>query len=263
MKSINLNLEESSALLWRNLVEDTGLNDSELKKGLQEIYKKNIPNFAEILINPYCSNKCKHCIYPSDYHCYNKTLEIGEWEKIISDLYKKLEFRHFIFGGRALNKTILKIVKYINDNFDDCKVGLIADGPAIKKHYDELSELKIDHLDISIDGLKETHDKQRNYSGSFDITVEQIKKLTAKDGTVAKGRIGKLSILATLTTINKDDILPMIKYFNSELGLQNFFITPVAICEGYRPDKSVSAMNFFIAEFCGAKIIYFNLTEDK
>ncbi|MBR9701366.1 radical SAM protein [Candidatus Pacearchaeota archaeon] len=229
-------MENNCAKEFMNLVNEKGLSQQELKEKLQEIYRKNLPPFAEILVNPHCPNKCKHCIYPEDYHCHNKTLGLETWKGIINNMYEKLEFRHFIFGGRGLNNTIIEIIRYLNKNFPDIKVGMIADGPAIKKYYDEICSLRIDHFDISVDGLKETHDEQRNFPGAFDITIEQIKRLL--DGGLAKGNIGKLSILATLTTINKEEILPMIKYLNEDFGLKNFFITPVSTYAG-RPDKSL------------------------
>jgi len=248
---------KSASQEWKNLIFSSSLTDDQLKRRLQRIYGVFFPKFAEILINPHCPNNCKHCFFPCNYHEHNKALGTKYWEKILSTLYKKLGFRHFIFSGRGLNNNLLYLVRYLKKNFGDVKVGIVADGPAIKKYYDGLCNTKLDHLDISIDGLERTHDSQRNYKGSFNITVEQIKKLLSWDGPVKKGNIGKLSILSTLTTLNKDEILPMITYFNKNFGIKNFFITPIAIYKDYGPKKSLKPSFKETARFMRETIRFF------
>lgn len=229
--------DRCSALLWRGLI-NSNLNKKELKIRLQRIYRKNFPIYAELIINPSCQNRCKHCIYSKNYSKNNKILTLGVWKKIVSNLYLKLGFRNFIFSGRTLNKVIIQTANYLKSNFKDVKIGIIADGPSIKANYSLLSKLNLDHLDISLDGLERSHDFQRNFEGSFRLTIRQIKRLTSKDGPLKLGNIKRISILSTLTQINKKQILPLIKYLNKRFNLKNFFITPVA-CYSGNPSASL------------------------
>ncbi len=242
MGEVEIKTQKPASESWRNLALDSSLSYEELKAGLQNIYRANLPEFAEIVINPECMNRCKHCIYPDDYACHNKPLSAEEWKSIIDELYSKLEFRHFIFGGRGLNTETLEIVRYIKGKYKDCKVGFIAEALGLEKFWKDINEMEIDHLDISVDGLKASHDLQRNREGLFDLTVKMIGKLMADGGPVKTGRIKKLGILSALTSINRNDVLPMMKYFNSKFGVKNFFVTPVNIFAG-RPHASLKLSN--------------------
>lgn len=223
---------------WLGLVENSSLSNEKLKEKLQNIYRNNLPSFAEIVINPGCMNNCKHCIYNKEYACFNKALPLGEWEKIVDDMHDRLKFRHFIFGGRGMNRDIIEITKYIKKKHSDTKVGMIAEAYGLNMYWDEIKNLELDHLDISVDGMKKSHDEQRNKKGAFDLTIKMFEKLMDKDGPVKTGKFKKLSILSTLTAINKDDILPMFKFFNSKFGVKNFFITPLTVYAGH-PDPSL------------------------
>jgi MoaA/NifB/PqqE/SkfB family radical SAM enzyme len=233
-----MELKKSPIELWQNLI---GNNNSYVKNKdyLKQIFIDYPPKYAEIVTNSSCPNQCQHCAYPPDYPIYNKNLNEKIWLNIIDYLYK-IKIRKFIFSGRTIDDKVINIIKYINEKYPDSHVGLIADGPAIKKYSNKLNKIKLNHLDISIDGLKETHDLQRNFSGSFDTTIEQIKKLINKDGLLKKDKIEKISILSTLTKINQKEIMPMIKYLNKEFKIKNFFISPIEVCEEANfPDKNL------------------------
>lgn len=236
MGEVKMEGEESAAESWRKLVEDDSLSDEELKERLQDIHRAHLPSFAEIVVNPGCMNRCKHCIYPEDYACHNKALSVETWCGIIDDMYSRLKFRHFIFGGRGMNSDIIKVVRYVNSKYSDVKVGMIAEAFGLEMYWDEIKELRLDHLDVSIDGLKKGHDEQRNREGAFDLTVKMMGKLMG--GPVKNGNIRSLSILSTLTSLNRDELLPMFRFFNSKLGVKNFFIAPVTIINN-RPDASL------------------------
>ena len=252
----------SAAKQWMELVEDSSLSDGELKKRLQDIHRNNLPSFVEIVVNPGCINRCKHCIYPEDYACFNEALNVETWCDIIDDMYSRLKFRHFIFGGRGMNADIPKIVRYVNSKYSDVKVGVIAEAFGLEKFWNEIKNLKINHLDISVDGLKKGHDEQRNREGAFDLTVKMVGKLMANGGPVKNGGIKKIAILSTLTTINRDEILPMFKYFNSELGIKNFFIAPVTIINN-RPDASLKLSKNEVIKFIRETINFFGKLEDS
>ncbi len=85
----------------------------------------------------------------------------------------------------------------------DCKIGIIDNGSYVQ-YMDciESSGFKFDWLDISIDGPKETHNKQRASGASFDIANSGIQNahriLTTE---------GKVNSLFTLTKINFNSLL--------------------------------------------------------
>jgi sulfatase maturation enzyme AslB (radical SAM superfamily) len=246
MEKIREKERGSAARQWMELVEDVSLSDEELKRRLQDIHRGNLPSFAEIVVNPGCMNQCKHCIYPEDYACHNKALSVETWCRIIDDMYTRLEFRHFIFGGRGMNQDIIEVVKYVNSKYSDVKVGMIAEAFGLEMYWDEIKGLKIDHLDISVDGLKKGHDLQRNREGAFDLTVKMMKKIM--EGPMKNRNFKKVAILSTLTSLNRSEILPMFKFFNSEFKVRNFFIAPVTVINN-RPDASLKLSKRQVAQF--------------
>jgi len=217
---------------WKALIEAESITDQELSEALNQIYSEHAPELAEILMNPYCSNSCRHCIYPTDYHNYNETLPLETWESVFQNLHDQIGLRTFIFGGRELNSQILDAIQYLKEKYKDSIVGVITDGPAIEKHLEGIIKTPMDWIDVSIDGLEEDHDVQRNYPGNFRITVEGIEKLKEI------GSVKNMGILTALTTLNKESVVDMVHYLNQK-GFSNFFISPVGFLEGYRPNPEL------------------------
>lgn len=214
--------------MWKEMTKNN-FSQEQILENLKQIYINNPPELAEIIFNSFCSQECIHCIYPSNYHLFNKNLSLEEWKKITRKIYD-IGLKTFIFGGRQLNKDLLEIVKFLKTNFKDTQVGLIADGPAINLLKQELLSSPVDWIDISIDGLEKQHDKQRLNKGSFKKTIEFLKE--------AKDKVKKITIMTCITTINIDSTIDLIKYLNN-LGIKNIVINPISILDNQRPDPSL------------------------
>ena len=213
---------------WRKLIS-SDLTEDELLKELQQVYRANPPYVAEIIMNSYCPNRCLHCIYPPDFHLYNRNMDLEEWKKAFEIIYEQLGLRRFVFDGRGLSQDCLEAVRFIRQNFEEVKIGLITDGISARPFKEDLMTLPLDWIDISIDGLEQDHDAQRNRKGAFTKALDLLIEL--KDS----GQFEKVNVLTCLTTINIGTVLDMIELLNRE-GFKNFFITPISIMEGYRPD---------------------------
>ena len=217
--------------MWHDLL-NLDLPEEELLKGLKRIYQENPPFIAEIIMNSYCPNRCLHCIYPPEFHIHNKNMDLEKWEKAFEIMYYELGLKRFIFDGRALSRESIEAISFIKEKFKDSTVGLISDGISAEPFLEDLISLSLDWIDISVDGIEEYHDTQRDSKGAFRKTLKFLHEL--KDS----GRFEKVNILTCLTTINIDTILEMIELLNRD-GFKNFFITPVSIMEGYRPDPKL------------------------
>jgi len=84
------------------------------------------------------------------------------------------------------------------------KCGLVNNGSFFQKFMEEYPNVKMDYIDFSIEGLKETHEKIRR--GSDFKTVEKAIKLAVKS-KVAKD----IYLAITLTNLNYQEIE---KFFN-------------------------------------------------
>lgn len=226
--------KESPIRTWNKLINGLYSID-EVKREFVQIYENFYPDMCEFTINSYCPNTCKHCIYPHDFHVNNQNISLEDWRRILRNVYDKLGLRTFVINGRSINEKIFEVIKFIKSDLVDANVGLIIDGTLSEKHLRQIKDIKIDWLDISVDGFGADHDNQRNNQGVFDKTVEMLDKLSSYNN------FKKINILTTLTTINQNSVIEMIRFFNDR-GFLNFFITPVSIYNN-NPDPKLKPSN--------------------
>ena len=226
---------------WWNLVNSE--ETLELERELKEIYKSNLPpKLGALVVTSTCQFVCRHCNYSPDYANFNSLLSSDQWMNIIRNLYDGLGIKTFIHAGRSLDDTGIKILKWMRKTFPDIQIGLIDNGISIIPYLNELSNIKPDWIDISIDGMEENHDLQRNRKGGFKETLKTVAYLYDKDITP------KINILTCLTTINKGSVLDLIAFMNKK-GLKNFFITPVNTYTDYKPFDELRVTGKDFVEF--------------
>jgi MoaA/NifB/PqqE/SkfB family radical SAM enzyme len=100
------------------------------------------------------------------------------------------------------------------------KFGGVTNGLALHLYADDLSRIRLDFLDISIDGLSPEHDAMRG-TGTFQRTIANLR--LALDGQVAE----RVIISPTLTRGNADSLLELIPYLILDLGVQWVDIGPL------------------------------------
>ena len=212
---------------WWNLVNSESSSEK-TSVIFKDIYNENLPTMAEMIFSGFCPHACLHCIYPHDYDRANAALPTDTWKIIINKLYNQLAIKTYMNIGRILDDNGLELLSYLRGHFEDIKVGLIDDGTTILPHIETLQDIKLDWIDISVDGLEREHDLQRNCKGRFRETEKALFRL--KEKRIAT----KINILITATKINILTIPGIIRYFN-EKGFKNFFISPVI---DFKPWKS-------------------------
>ncbi len=163
--------------IWRGLIWDPA-EDARAKQTFRRIYLDHCPDIAEIVLNGVCPHRCRHCIYPPDYHVCNPTLTPQRWQAGLHRLYHELGMRRFIFCGRSVQRRQMQIIQAFKQHAPDAEIGLIMDGPNLAQHLDAILALKPGWLDISIDGLQTSHDHQRRQPGAFQQTAALLDHLS-------------------------------------------------------------------------------------
>jgi len=245
IKTINIDILEFLDYLFQYDVLENGLNnisnlsninhesDDENEKQLFDLMaKKSIPFSVTIEITNDCNENC--------IHCYRPELIISKWnienfENTLINL-KKLGTLHIDFTGGEpfLHSNINQFIELCKKNdfvvsiltnatkIDDNQISLLASSP-IRKLY------------ISLYGAnEEIHDKITNKKGSFNKTIETIKKLV-KNGI-------PISLNCPIMNINENQVENLAK-LSKELNVNcefSFKISP-----SQNKNKNIEHLNSF------------------
>jgi radical SAM protein with 4Fe4S-binding SPASM domain len=219
----------------------------------------NAPHRFDLALTYRCNNTCLHCYMGGSHE--TKELSTEEWKKIIDKIYG-LEVGSIVFtGGEPLLRTdLVELVGYRRD----IVTGLITNGTLLSKSLiTQLEKVELDHVQITIDGLKDTHDRICG-PGSYEKTVEGIRNAvdssiyTLTNTTLTRYNIHEIedmlelfvkwglkrfainSIIHTgkaegaeyaLTIEELDGSVPRIKEKADEAGLEMVWYTPTRFCE--------------------------------
>ncbi|MCD6367904.1 MAG: radical SAM protein [Candidatus Aenigmarchaeota archaeon] len=156
-----------------------------------------------------CDQNCKHC-YMRDEEFYENQLKNPlSYEDIIKIIDMYLEFtdewsfrKRIIFtgGDPLLRSDFFDILKYTKEK--DIPVDILGNPFHLNESIvEKLEKLGVVSYQLSIDGMRETHDSLRS-KGSFDDTMRAI-KLLKRSGI-------KVKIMFTISKKNEKDLLDVI-----------------------------------------------------
>lgn len=215
-----------------DIVKKTGYSKKEIKILYKEIeknilskdyYEDNLnlatPIKVQWKITNKCNLKCKHCY-------------LGKLDGFELDFKKAMEITDTIInsnvmevtlsGGECLTyKGIEKIIQKLLIN--EIKVDIFTNALLLKRFLDKLDETNIEKnkllFYVSVDGLKDTHEKIRG-KNTFDITIENIKYAIDKGYTVVTNTV--------INKINYEDIIDMVVLLK-KLGVKDVQLSNLII----------------------------------
>ncbi len=189
-------------------------NLNKLYKYRQKLYKKPILANLFIEVTSRCNARCEHC----GSNCENKILE----DEISADYLKNTLLdisKHYnpkkillnITGGEPLiRKDLFEIMDYANKlgyRWGMTSNGMLINDDIIKK----MNQTNMETISISIDGMKQTHERFRNVPGSFDKIIENIKKMQK----VPSIKIVQVTTVANKKNLNElEDVYELMKKLN-------------------------------------------------
>jgi Fe-coproporphyrin III synthase len=163
-----------------------------------------------------CNLTCKHCYSISADHDFPGELNTDEVYAVMDDLKAFGVPVLILSGGEPLLRP---------DIYDISKrakamgfyVGLSTNGTLIDEHnIGQIAEVGYDYVGISIDGLRETHDRFRRLKGAFDASMHGI-RLCQAHGI-------KVGLRFTLTQDNAAE-LPAILDLMEEMDIDKFYLS--------------------------------------
>lgn len=177
----------------------------------------------QLHITDNCDQRCQHCyIFSENNNIKIKEMPYAEVVNIFNNCLNMCEESNripyfYITGGDPLlHKDFWKILELFKDN--NTSFGILGnpfhlDAETCKK----LKYYGCDKYQLSIDGLRQTHDLIRK-SGSFDETIDKIKHIRnagikcAVMTTVSNTNISEIPQIIDIVAENKVDIFAFARY---------------------------------------------------
>ena len=183
-----------------------------------------------------CNLNCKHCYSISTDKDFPGELSTSEVFKTMDDL-KSFGVPVLILSGGEplLRPDIFEISKRAKDM--GFYVGLSTNGTLIDEEMiKRIAAIGYDYVGISIDGIKETHDKFRRHEGAFDASMQGI-RLCLNEGI-------KVGVRFTMTQDNIHELDGLLKLMDDE-GIDKFYLSHLNYAgrgNHNRKDDAVHAM---------------------
>ncbi len=163
-----------------------------------------------------CNLTCKHCYSISADKDFPGELNTAQVFTVMDDLKAFRVPVLILSGGEPLLRP---------DIFDIARrakgmgfyVGLSSNGTLINdSNIDAIADIGFDYVGVSLDGIKETHDKFRRLEGAFDASLAGIQ--------LCKQRGIKVGVRYTMTQDNAHDLPGLLKLIEAE-GIDKFYFS--------------------------------------
>ncbi|HEY0857812.1 MAG TPA: heme d1 biosynthesis radical SAM protein NirJ [Albitalea sp.] len=155
-----------------------------------------------------CNLTCKHCYALSADYDYPNELSSAEVETVMHDL-KRFHVPVLILSGGEplLRPDIFEIAERAKAL--GFYVGLSTNGTLIDQVMaDRIAAQGFDYVGISLDGLRELHDKFRRKQGAFDASLGAVRLL--------RERGVKIGLRYTMTDMNAADLPALMRLMHEE-----------------------------------------------
>lgn len=151
-----------------------------------------------------CNLKCEMCF--ERYTRVRYELSPGEWQEIIRGLSNFHPRLHISGGEPFLYPGIIKIIEQIKK--EGLFLYITTNGTFLDDYAWELIRLKVDRLDISIDGTEDVHDKIRGVRGTYKQLLKGLERLKR----IKKGRhLPFIKINSIINFENPEEMKEIIK----------------------------------------------------
>ncbi len=124
--------------------------------------------YLELQITDACNLRCRHCYIDT---ATPRELPLGQIESLLKEFEDMQGLRVLITGGEPLLHSRFQEINEMLPDFFLRKV-LFTNGVLLRK--DTINSLKVDEIQVSIDGLEKAHDAIRG-SGNFTRALDAVK----------------------------------------------------------------------------------------
>lgn len=241
---INIDSSRMESYLKNGFVVDSDVNEDEI---IDELRKKHIiePDTLYLYLLPTeeCNFRCVYCYEQFRHIWMSKYIQDSIIEYVRQNIKKYKHLRVEWFGGEPL--LALDIIEYMSVQLINiCRENGVVYYAAMTTNayalnlntFKKLIKCKVRSYQITIDGLKETHDKQRclvNGNGTFDRIIKNL--IDIKNNT--KTNILDITLRVNVSKSILQNIYTVIDYFNEALLVDKRFNLFLKLVGDYGGDR--------------------------
>lgn len=195
-------------------------NDNEMNKlVLSTLISRFKSNYLSLTIAPTqaCNFGCSYC-YENNKVNKKMTLEILDGiVNFVNNKYASIDTLNVVwYGGEPTLEidAINYLSSELQKNMKKYNAFMVTNGFCLDKLVDSFEELKINGLQITLDGTRDTHNKTRclkNGGGTFDKIIANIHTLLDKHHV-------NISIRMNISKANADQYVPLYHFLQEEFG---------------------------------------------
>jgi len=190
-------------------------------KLIRFFFSKDIP-YVIFFVTANCNLLCSHCFNWKKIQGKSKDLSLDEISKI-SKKFGRIKYLTYSGGEPSIRSDIVEITQSFYRNNKVEILNFITNGlkpELIKKQVLAIlrscSSLNL-MVCVSLDGIREQHDKIRNLSGAFEKAVTSINELKKIEKIHPKLMV---FVITTFSKYNEDNILDVVDYVTKELKVE-------------------------------------------
>jgi MoaA/NifB/PqqE/SkfB family radical SAM enzyme len=198
-----------------------------LKYGSRIVHKRDAtPIYFVYFVTDFCNARCKHCLLSAHDPAHKSAeLTIDEIERVSSSMDDMLFFTPT--GGEPfLRRDLAEIVRIFHRNNHAANVGIPTNGSLTSRVVDTTRDMLdtcpgLDlHIDVSIDGVGEEHDRIRCFPGLFERAVRTYQELRLLEKHYSNF---STCVEITVSQHNQEHLLELYDYLTRKVGVNTVF----------------------------------------
>ena len=240
----NINSEKKEGYLKQGFIVDSDVNEDDI---IDELRKKYIVEsetlYLYLLPTEECNFRCVYCYEQFKHVWMHKCIQDSIIEYVRQNIKKYKYLRVEWFGGEPL--LALDIVEYMSAQLINiCRENSVIYYAAMTTNaytlnlntFKKLIRCKVRSYQITIDGLKETHDRQRclaNGNGTFERIIKNL--IDVKNNV--KTNVLDITLRVNISKSILQNIYSVIDYYNETLLVDKRFNLFLKLVGDYGGDR--------------------------
>lgn len=195
----------------------------ELRFRKQALADRDAIEILILYVTNHCNMKCDHCFFADNLNDGTSDISPERVERLFKTVPRIREEIAITGGEPILHRKLPEIVRLIHDSPASRDIQINTNGWYIDRTINYATEMKKWNrkrisIQISLDGLEETHDRIRGLPGSFQRAMETAEKLRAMASYAEPGFFTPV-FLMVINSRNYREVRPLAEFLHKQFGL--------------------------------------------